>query len=487
MIYNNISLLDQFTDEQLNSNCFLNDIWKFYFGLIKGLHDKNINIVDDITVKNYVLEIGKDDKYKEYGEFNTIKEIMDEVKNKEDNLHSYYANIKKYELLKKLVELFGKKVVQNEGNYDYHKMTKEQLYLYWDDKMNQLSIDGEIKYDEYFLLEDLDFQIDEWDKNPNLGLPFFKSNKMSEICDGWAKGCFYILGGFSGSGKTSLAFNKIVMSAIQNQEKTLIIANEQSINEYRKILFSTAIGEGLRREGKNHDLYFKRQRMNKGNFTEEEKRILKDAKKWINDLINGKENLIAFVFMESYEINDVKKIIKRYANRGYKRLLVDTGKPSEGTVSHNRWAEFYEDMKEIYKLTRPNGGGLNLSTWVNVQLSDSALKQRFLNEHALGESKKIKNEADVLFLMRNVWSDEREGEKKELKCIKWIPTNDPNHFEKEYFALPKEQPYFLLFTSKNRRGKDNKTGLNQLILKPNFNFNTWDEIGWTTVMDDHSY
>ena len=52
-----------------------------------------------------------------------------------------------------------------------------------------------------------------------------------------------------------------------------------------------------------------------------------------------------------------------------------------------RWERFVEDMKEIYKLARPNGGGLNLAIWVNVQLADSALKMRFLNEYALGDAK----------------------------------------------------------------------------------------------------
>ncbi|WP_214607218.1 hypothetical protein, partial [Mycobacterium tuberculosis] len=132
----------------------------------------------------------------------------------------------------------------------------------------------------------------------------------------------------------SLMFNKVIMACIENHEPLLVIANEQSVQEFRQMLLVTAMGTGTR------------------------------------------------------------KTIKRQI----RRVIVDTGKPSEGSGEMPRWERFTEDMKELYKLARKNGGGLDLALWVNTQLADSAIKQRFLNEYALGESKKAKNEASVLFL-----------------------------------------------------------------------------------------
>lgn len=190
-------------------------------------------------------------------------------------------------------------------------------------------------------------------------------------------------------------------------------------------------------------------------------------------------------------MNDVKKLIRYYANRGIRRVLIDTGKPSEGDASLARWERFTEDMKEIYKLARPNGGGLNLAVWVNVQLADNALSHRFLNEHALGDSKKIKNEVSVLFMGRTIWDDEYHDGKNALEVFNY--KYDPKHpfakngYVKEMVKLERGKTYYLLFTSKNRRGSDNKTGQPVIVFEVDFNSNRWTEAGQTYVYDDRSY
>ena len=109
-------------------------------------------------------------------------------------------------------------------------MTKERLHTYWNDKILQLGLDGDNKYDEHYLLEGLEEEIKDWDQNPTVGLPFFESKRMTKITTGWDYGHVYMYGGFGGSGKTSLTVNKVIMSCIQHKEKLLVIANEQSIS-----------------------------------------------------------------------------------------------------------------------------------------------------------------------------------------------------------------------------------------------------------------
>ncbi|NBI31006.1 DnaB-like helicase C-terminal domain-containing protein [Chengkuizengella marina] len=486
LFWNNPELYNMYPKSSVDVKTFQNKVYGFFFGLGRHMHEKELTSFDDISSAKFVKQLNIENKYSEYGGYETIGDIISEVYDKEENVQSYYNDVKKYSLLKKLCDLFGEKVLRRTDKYNYEKMSNEQLQVYWEDKVNQISLGEDSHFDEYNLLEGLKDGIQDWNENPATGLPFYQSKHMTNICTGWDYGNLYILGGFGGSGKTSMSFNKVVMSCIEKQEKLLIIANEQSITEFKKMLIVTAMGTGTEKS-------IKRQKLNEGNFSKEEFEKMSNAVDWVHKLCEGELDLIKFVFMENYVMDDVKRIVRHYNTRGYRRILIDTGKPSEGGVSQQRWERFTDDFKELYKLARPDGGGLNVSIWVNVQLSDAALKSRFLNEHAFGESKKIKNEASVVFMIRAVWADEYEGGDRELKCYNYVKNDEKNNpFEnskyiKDTFTLSKEDIYYLDFTPKNRRGQDNKTGLDVLVMKVNFNNNTWDEVGWTTVRDDKNY
>lgn len=479
--WNDPNLYSFYPDDKISRKTFLNPHWGFYFGLGRYMAENQVAIYDDIATAKYVNELNLSETYEEYGGFDTVAEVMDEVEDKKDNLDAYYADVKKYRLLIELGKLFGEAVLQPNGKYDYRKMNKEQLYTYWNDKVISLGLDGDAKYDEYYLLENLEQSIEEWDTNPAIGMPFYKSPKFTKICTGWDFGHVYMYGGFGGSGKTSFVLNKLILSCIAKKEKLLVVANEQSIEEFKKMLIISAMSNV-----KNNTI--PRQRINEGNFTDEEKEKFKKAIAWLKEISGeGQEKLITFVFMENYVMEDVKKLVRYYANRGIRRVLIDTGKPSEGDASMARWERFTEDMKEIYKLARPTS--LNLSVWVNVQLADAAIANRYLSEHALGDSKKIKNEVSCLFMGRVIKSDEYANEKNALIVTNW--KHDPSNafanetgYYKETVKLEKNKVYYVLFTVKNRRGQDAKTGQQVLVFEVDFNSNSWKEVGWTTIFDD---
>jgi replicative DNA helicase len=485
LFYNNPSLYAFYPEDKINVKTFQNPAWGFFFGLGRSLHKKEIKIFDDISVVNHAKEIGILEKFENYGGYASVEEVMYEVQGKEDNIDAYYDEIKKYALLKNLVELFGEKVLTPNGKYNYKLMTKNQIHIFWNDQVNQLGMDGDNKYDEHDLLKGLKQDILRWSVNPAVGLPFYKSPQMTKITTGWDFGNLYLFGGFGGSGKTSMSFNKVIMSCIEKREKLLILANEQGIDEFKKMLIITAMGVGTKNS-------FNRQRINEGEFTDEEFDRMNKAVEWVEELCGEDDSIIKFVFMEDYIMEDVKKVIRHYANRGYKSVMIDTGKPSEGGSQMVRWERFTEDFKDLYKLCRPNGGGLNLRMWVNVQLGDASLRSRYLDEHAFGDSKKIKNEASVVFMIRAVWVDEFKDGTNELQVYKWEhdpenPFANENGMIKKEFTLEQGKVFYLLFTPKNRRGRDIKTGLDILVLQPNFNNNTWREVGWTQVANDRNY
>ena len=182
-----------------------------------------------------------------------------------------------------MYKLFGEKVftTSDKNGYNYITMTKDQIQTYWSDKVNCLGLDGDIKYDTYYLLEGLEKAIDDWDENPSVGLPFYRSRKMTKICTGWDYGHIYIFGSFSGRGKTSLTVNKLFMSCINAGERLLVIANEQTIKEFQNLVLITALGI--------NGITFCRQRILEGSYTDEEKQKLKQA---VSGLIHYQKAMI---------------------------------------------------------------------------------------------------------------------------------------------------------------------------------------------------
>jgi hypothetical protein len=249
--------------------------------------------------------------------------------------------------------------------------------------------------------------------------------------------------------------------------------------------------------------------MNKGNFTEEEKAKLRMAVKWVKDITgqgdNKSNSLIKLIPLEEYTMENVEKVVRKFSRRGYRRWIVDTAKPSEGG-NKERWQQFVEDFDRLYKLARKDGGGLNLAMFASVQQADNMVGRHWLNEQCIADGKKIKNVADLVWHLRPVYPHEYEGGDKELEVINWIPLEDDmfNQDEnsegnenqevvdfgdkkmiKKKIKLKHGKVYYVLFTSKNRRGQSNLTGLDPLVIEVDFNNNRWKEIGYTkTVFRD---
>ena len=483
LFYMNPSLYEEYDESKLSYKHFGNKIWAFYFKLGRFISDRGGEVIDDITVSNVVNELKLRNKYEEYNEFETITELIEEVKNKENNEKMYYDNIKKYHLLREFRELFGDKVIEDSGNYKYKLLNAEQIANYWLYKIENITLNNvDNGFEEQFLLEDLDKEIEIQNIEPEIGMPFCDSKLLTRQTNGLINGELYIFGGFGGKGKTSFTIAKVISSCIIHNEKLVVIANEEGIRRYRRNLLITVMGNFTNES-------FPRYRINEGKFTDDEYQKLQRAKEWIDKITKGNNKLITFVFMENYVMKDVQKIIKHYAKKSISKFLIDTGKPSEGkSHGEKRWEILADDMKDLYKLCRTNGGGLGISIWVNCQLADSALKTRFLNEYALGDSKKMKNEASVLYLMRPCWDDELEGGGRELKCFKWVkPKTGNQKYIKEEFSLDRftDCVYYVLFIAKNRLGQSSETGAPCIVFKTDFNKNKWEELGQAFLINDH--
>lgn len=458
---------------------FIHDVWGFYFELGKRMYESGVKVFDDITVYKFVKDLNVADEFNSYGGMNTIDDAVDIVKHHSDNIEHYYESIKKNYVIRQLYSLFGEKVVINKGKYKWNEMTKEQLTMYWNDKINKIALNSVNRYEAENLYIDPEEFIKKLEEDSAEMLPYYKSYLLNSISQGIPRGHVTMIGGFGGTGKSSISAEKFVMSCIANKEKMLVILNEEDAQAFRQKIVLSILW---------HEFHtgFDRKKMVNGKLGEKEKNLIRKAFNKMKELMEGEDALIKLVFMEKYVMKDLEKIVRFWANRGYINLLIDTHKVSDESEYEARWITFVEDMKTIYRLTRKNAGGLNLRTVVTFQLADSAIKHRYLDYEAIGEGKACKNEASIMYMFRSAWADEYEGEKRELECYRLRKREKGDGYDKELFKLEKGKTYYLWFTPKNRFGQSSDTGQPVLVLEPLFHANAFREVGWTFVANEKS-
>jgi replicative DNA helicase len=465
--------------DTMSQDEFIHDIWGFFFELGRRMYQDGVKKFDDITVHTKVKEYNSEDDFTEYGKMQNIDDAISIVKDNLDNIGHYYETIKKNYVIRQLYLLFGEKVLIKKGKYDFNKMTREQLTMYWNDKVNRISLDNVNRYEAENLYIEADEFIKKLKEESADMLPYFKSYLLNSISQGVPRGHVTMIGGFGGTGKSSITAEKFVMSCIANKEKTIVVLNEEDAQAFRQKIVLTILYH-------DYGTGFDRKRMVNGKLTKEDEQKIRQAFAKMKEYMDGDDALIKVIFMEKYVMKDLEKIVRFWANRGYTNLLIDTHKVSDESEHDQRWQIFVEDMKAIYRWTRKNAGGMNLRTVVTFQLADSAIKNRYLDFEAIGEGKASKNEASVMYMFRVAWSDEYEGGKKELSCYRLKKREDGSGYDKEEFKLKAGKVYYLWFTPKNRFGKDNDTGQPVMVIEPMFNANHFQEIGWTFVANDKS-
>jgi replicative DNA helicase len=465
--------------DTLSQDEFIHDVWGFYFDLGRRMYGEGIKQFDDITVSTKVKEYNIIEEFNEYGKMLTIDDAVEIVKGNPANVEYYYETIKKNYTVRQLYLLFGEKVLLDKGKYKWKDMSREQLTMYWNDKVNKISLDNVNRYEAENLYIDPEVFIRKLEEESAEMLPFYNSRLMNGLTQGLPRATVTMFGGFGNTGKSSMMAEKLVMSCIENKEKLLIVLNEEDAQAFRqKIVLSILFHE--------FKTGIDRKRMVNGKLQEGDKVKIRQAFQKMNNLMDGEEAQIKVIFMERYVMKDLEKIIRFWANRNYSNLLIDTHKVSDDSNQKDRWMTFVEDMKTIYRLTRKNAGGCNLRTVVNFQLADSAIKNRYLTFDAIGEGKASKNEAGIVLMFRPCFSDEYQGEKKELNCYRLKKNEKTKEFEKEFFTLEKGKTYYLLFCPKNRTGANNDNGAPVIVIEPQFNFNHFKEIGYTFVAKDFS-
>lgn len=459
---------------------FYHDVWEFYFELGRKMFKDGVKTFDDITVHTKVKEYNVEEHFAEYGKMDTIEDAIGIVKESSDNIEYYVESLKRNDTIKRLYSLFGEKVLIKKNRYNYENMNREELTIYWQDKMNQIGMNNIKNYEA----ENLYIEAEEFfkllEEDSAEMLPFYESYHMNSITQGVPRGDVTMIASFGNTGKSSFTVEKYLMSCVANNEKLMVVLNEEGAQALRQKLVLTIMFHELKTG-------IDRTRMVNGKLQEKDKDKIRKAFERMHELMDGDEAQVKVIYMDRYVMKDLEKIVRFWANRGYTNLWVDTHKISDDSHQEKRWETFVEDAKTIHRFTRKNAGGLNLRTVLTCQLADSAIRNRFLTFDALSEGKAAKNEMAIVMMFRSVFSDEYKGGKKELKCFRYRK-DEGNEFRKEQFALEDTtKTYYLLFTPKNRTGANSDSGGQPiLIFEVDFNFNNFKEIGYCYVPKDYS-
>lgn len=453
-IYKNTEL---YFDNKLSTDDFHDPIWKFYFALAKKAIESEKKKLDEIVIGLLVSENETLQKmYDDYGGFNTISNGITFVQ--EENFNSYLVEVKKFNALLRLHD-FGYPIMQKFEVY--RGMTVDAIQQALEGALSAVFADVEVEEK----LEDLSMGL--WQtvmdahEGKSRGFPY-ASNLLNDYVNGMLVGNVTVMSANSGMGKTFFTLSQVLPNIIEFKERLLILANEEDSSKWKREIITWAVNNITGGD-------FRKNRFNKGHFSDDELKTLKTGVDWLNEAM--KEGYITFVNFNSFSMNKAIKTIKKHvAIYNTKYFILDTLKLDSDAVNSDAqaWLSLQQNMVKLFDVIKPSN--LNRHVWVTYQLGKSAMMSRFLSQNSLGVSKNIVDVVSTLLLMRKALDSEKEGGKNELQ----VKTKEGIK------KMSKDKEYFIIFLGKNRMGETHR----QLVFEVDMGRNIVKDFGTCLIEND---
>ena len=461
---------------------------RFYFKLITELAPRYKEI-NGFTVLNY-LQISEE-MTENFNDFGGVKEF-DKIKSMANvsDFNSYLDELVKFKLVEELSEKLGidinkevtvggKRVVpaniiigmNSSQTLDFfdmqlssinvaslnNDMIAESLY-YTEDEISKME-SGELEETSYFdytlLWED-----EKGEKRFDRNLPLLNRSLDGYTC---GNGVHY-LGGFSGTGKSTILINIILGLITTSNEKVILVSNEQRSSYFKRILVSYIAQSVF----KCYTL--DRTKIKHFNFTDEEKKAFYLANEFVKE--NFTDNL-KFYSVSEFNIDKILREVKRlHLAEGYSVLCLETFKSQ--SALDNSVADMVDSSRKLDIFEKEVGMKVILPVQLMTSLEG---KVSYLNSSMISNSKQIKEVANSIVLVRKVnereldpedkaflspyvWKTNKEGKlvKKYLTIVdgqeKTRRRLKGDEMEKDY-TLDKRKKYLLCFIDKSRESDDN--------------------------------
>lgn len=456
-------------------NIIKSAIWKLFLEIGNQMSIKEYTILDELSVISFIekyLPNEIKEKFEKFGGYKTIEVAIEVVDT--NNIVPIIENLKKSAIVYNYINKIS---LTEERIEKLLKLDKaEDILNFFEIKIDEISLnissEGDKTKKVNNLLDNIDDMIEESDSGMNRGLPIVNSPILDYELSGLCLGCTYLIAGQSGVGKSTLTQELLLCSLIEQEEAGVFFLNEQDLKKWQQQCLTAIINNIVL---KNKNVRFNAKRWRQGKFTEIEKQWIYNAKEILQAKLNS--NLIIIEELNYYSVTEVKKAIKKYAQRGIKYFCIDTfklGADYDGKAQP--YLVLQQDMRELDDLVKPSN--LNVFLWVNLQLDKSSMIKRYLSRMDIGMSKNVVDVATVVLLIRNVHNDEKKGQKNAISILNPIKNNDEYLFSSGETKEIEDGHYNVIFLDKNRNGE---SGSYQIICKQNLGTLEYQEIGITDI------
>ena len=449
-----------FVYDELNLDSFTHNKAKVYYQIGSDIVIKEQKILETITIDMYLEKHDKlKKKYEQYGGY----EIVETGKYvNEENIEGYIEELNKWNVLIKMIKQ-GFPV--GERFSEYIDMSCEDIYDENEAMLNHIFSNVNERDKAYTIGYRIDELIDEMDEGLEVGLPYHNLPLFTQETSGLLLGNMYLIAGLSGTGKSSFVRNAVLPSIIENDEKMVMIINEEDLAAVQKNLIIWVANNIFKKDVQKYKL-------KNGGYSPEFKKFLKNGcAKWIKE----HDKQIIIIPLSSYTCGKAIKIIRKYSSLGVKYFTLDTFKQSSDAKGE-AWKSAMEDSVRLYDTIK--SANLNVSLLITAQLNkSSASRSRALNQSDLALSKSIIDVASMACFMRQVGQDEFEGGKNELKVFK---KGGKNGLTKIPVTLDSNKHYVVGTFAKNRFGSTDLS----IVFEHDLSRNKLVEIGYCICVDN---
>ena len=439
---------------------------KFYYNLGANMIKKGIKTFDEISVMTFLNDYPQiKNEFDSKGGWKAVSEYIGLLD--ENNAEAYYNELMKNNLLLEL----DKKGFNIEANMNIFNQlsTADEVFDVLEAQLNSAALN--ITHD--IQLETLSYtqkDIEKKQSGEQVGLQF---SENCPLLNGFSNGIprkgLTMLASYTNGGKTSFVFGNIVLPLAKQKIKTCVISNEQDSIIFKDLLYLYVLTSEL-------DYWnITRSSLRNLKFTEEDRKMFSKADKIVREKY---EPYIRFQRMYDYGMKNVKRTIKKLAKQGFELFIYDTFKVDSTTDIV--WQSFLNDSKELFQISSKEN--VAIITPVQIALSTRG-KLRWLNEGALSNSKQIAEIYEEIFMFRDIWRDEYNGENNDIKPYMFELDKETNtKIRKEIpISFNEDEKYKIFFHSKSRNGEAGRTVLYEFIPR----YNKWKEVGLCTVGEEN--
>lgn len=453
---------DLYATYKIDDKHFTENDWRVFFIIGRDVYATGKEKITDIEVALYLNQHPKmKEVYDNAGGYDTIQQLYEYIDI--SNFEGYMAEFEKWWVVEEMnkrgwvSEAELKKFIDHPVDY---------IYKYYTAHINDIFIhaDGDVK--SHNLCSNLEQLIEDADKGLIKGIPLYNAPLVNNMIGGVRKGEITMLAGGSGAGKTTTMLQWLIPTMIYENKKIVLMLNEQDENKVRREVMTWIINNVLKKR-------FKKERWVQGNFTDEEKEMLHEAKEWLQDK-EDKRN-VTIIPLEKYNVDTVIKLINKYSAMGVEYFVLDTFKAS--TSSNDAiWLEMQQDAVRLYDTIKPVAN--NVALWINLQLTKEVFKLRYLTMYNIGMAKNVVDVASTVILMRSILNNEKDDGKSPLEIIKYYKGTHSKH--KTKVKSDDMSNHSIFFIPKTRENG----GDYQIVSKNDFGTNTFEEVGICHIAED---